>query len=212
MPPRPVRTRQISSEPARCPLTHRAPARASAGNGRRPVGHASAGSAASMAGRRLQRIFDVAVLPAAPPIASLRTRREDATVSGELPGQLGLVARNDHYARKAHGQHQSIRALIRRFTVRLSSQSVTDHSREPPPGGLGSQAAGSRSSMVTWRHLQRRRRRYRSRAGPSCRWPGHTSSSSADPRAKPPPARPAAALRRSKLVGSGLRTMLNGSA
>ena len=99
-----------------------------------------------------------------------------------------------------HGRRRSVLAsesrAYRRFTVRLSSQSVTDHSREPPPGGLGSQAAGSRSSMVTWRHLQRRRRRCRSRAGPGCRGPGHTSSSSADPRAKRPPARPAAALRR----------------
>jgi hypothetical protein len=130
------------------------------------------------------------------PYSLAQDQERRRAVSDELSGQLCLVARNDHYARKAHGQHQSIRALIRRFTVRLSSQSVTDHSREPPPGGLGSQAAGSRSSMVTWRHLQRRRRRYRSRAGPGCRGPGHTSSSSADPRAKRPPARPAAALRR----------------
>ena len=76
---------------------------------------------------------------------------------------------------------------------------VPHHKRgcsKPPPGGRCGQAAGSRSSMVTRRHLQRRRRRYRSRAGPGCRGRGHTASSSADPRARQPPARPAAALRR----------------
>ena len=76
---------------------------------------------------------------------------------------------------------------------------VPHHKRgcsKPPPGGRCGQAAGSRSSMVTRRHLQRRRRRYRSRAGPGCRGRGHTSSSSADPRARQPPARPAAAPRR----------------
>jgi hypothetical protein len=76
---------------------------------------------------------------------------------------------------------------------------VPHHKRgcsKPPPGGRCGQAAGSRSSMVTWRHLQRRRRRYRSRAGPGCRGRGHTASSSADRRARRPPARPAAALRR----------------
>jgi hypothetical protein len=33
---------------------------------------------------------------------------------------------------------------IRRFALRLSSQSVSDHEHEPPPGGCGGQAAGSR--------------------------------------------------------------------
>ena len=51
----------------------------------RPAGHASAGSAASMAGR-LRRIFDLAVLPAAAPKASLRTRREDARCPANCPG------------------------------------------------------------------------------------------------------------------------------
>jgi hypothetical protein len=44
-----------------------------------------------------------------------------------------------------------------------------ENGEKMPPDGHGRQAVGNSSLMVTWRHPRRRRRRYRSRAGPGCR-------------------------------------------
>jgi hypothetical protein len=52
----------------------------------------------------------------------------------------------------------------------------------------GEGGGGAQALTVTWRHPQRRRRRYMSRAGPGCRGPGRTASWCADLRATPPPA------------------------
>ena len=60
----------------------------------------------------LARIFDRETPACSSPYSLAQDQERRRAVSDELPGQLCLVARNDHYARKAHGQHQSIRVLI----------------------------------------------------------------------------------------------------
>ena len=84
----------------------------------------------------------------------------------------------------------------RRFTLWLRSRSVTDCGASCRLAAVAARRWRSSSPhTVTWRHPRRRRRRYRSRAGPGCRGPGHTESWCAGPRATPPLAHPATALR-----------------
>ena len=90
----------------------------------------------------------------------------------------------------------SPRRTERRFALGLRLRSVTSFGRDLPLGGHGRQAEEiPQSWRITGRRPRRRRPRCRSRAGPGCRGLGHTGSWSADPRATPPLARPAAAPR-----------------
>ena len=78
--------------------------------------------------------------------------------------------------------------------------------RVTPPGGC--RRAEFQVICPTWWPRRGKRRRRRSRAGPGCREPGRTASSSADRRARRLPARPAAAtLRPSAAVMNPCRSV-----
>jgi hypothetical protein len=105
------------------------------------------------------------------------------------PRRTPLSVRNGPNARGA--------SLERRTAVRVRSHvAVHHHGASTPPSSCGRWAEPFRQPSVTGRHLRRRRRRYRWRAGPGCRGPGHSASWSAGRRAKPLPGRRAAGHRR----------------